>query len=116
MMLGPVSEFVAIDNDKLQATLIDAHIGSERRILLLSLQDDGRPLLEDLSGEIALAAGRGPMSGTNGIDLDLERFGSTGQIGVHGGPEDNGSGKSDSIDIGQQIAFEQSRQGVAAQH
>ena len=113
-VLGSATEFSVVTNDALQATLVDARLGGERRVILLSFQDDGQPLVEDLSGEIALAAGRGPMSPLAGVDIDVATFASGGSIGVHGRSEDRGSAKADGIGIGQHIALERARRGGGA--
>jgi hypothetical protein len=111
LMLGRATEFEAVVNEGLKATLVDIRLGSARRVLLLSIQPDGSPLVEDMSGQIALAAGRGPMSEIDGVDLDLREFARSSEIGVRGRPEDTGSGKADRINFGQQIALERSRRG-----
>jgi len=111
MMLGPASTFEAITNEALQATLVDVRFGSERRVLLLSFRDDGLPLAEDLTGQIALAAGRGPASSIDGVELDVSGFARTGEVGVRGRPEDTGNAKSDHVNLGQQIALERGRGG-----
>jgi hypothetical protein len=113
LRLGPVSEFESINNEALQATLIDAHIGSSRRVLLVTLQDVGRPLLEDLTGQIAFAAGRGPSSNIDGVELDFKQFATIGEIGVRGRAADDGRGKADRISVGPQIARERARRVAA---
>jgi hypothetical protein len=110
VILGPASTFVAIANDALQATLVDAHLGDSRRILMLSVQDDGEPLVEDLSGQVARAAGRGPMAELTGIDLDFKRFADEGLIGVRDAPGRAGAVRAGSISVGQQLVAERARQ------
>lgn len=114
LMLGSVSSFEAIDSEAIGATLVDLRRGTERRVLLISAQPDGTPLAEDVTGQIALAAGRGPMSGIDGIELDLKAFARTGEIGVKGGMQDTGRDKADRINLGQQVAAERSRMGGAS--
>jgi len=104
VLLGPVAEFATFDNEELGATLIDLQRNGERRVLLLSLQPDGRSLVEDLTGQIALAAGRGPMSAIDGVELGLEDFSRTGEISVRGLPGDNGSRKAEKVGLAPQIA------------
>ena len=106
LLLGPVTKFYAVTSEVLQATLVDAHLGDVRRVLLLTAQDDGQPLVEDLSGQIAVAAGRGPMTSIDRIELDFEEFAKTGDIGVRGQAEDRTAAKADRINLGEQIAFE----------
>jgi hypothetical protein len=116
LMLGRATGFEAIVNEALQATLIDIRLGTERRVLLLTVQPDGTPLVEDLGGQLALAAGRGPMAELDGVELNLHAFAATGEIGVRGRPEDRGSRKADRVSLGPQIAAERSRRGSAAQN
>jgi hypothetical protein len=114
LLLGSATRFEAIDSEALQATLVDIQLGSERRILLLSFPEGDRPLVEDLSGQIALAAGRGPMSELAGVELDLKSFARGGEIRVQGRPEDTGRARTDRINLGQQVALERSRRMAAA--
>lgn len=115
VMLGPVTAYEVIGNDALQATLIDARLGTERRVLLLSLQADGQPLVENLTGQLALAAGRGPASEIEGVELDLARFADDGQIGLSGQVEDTGLTKSERINLAGQVALERASAPVGAQ-
>jgi hypothetical protein len=108
-MLGSVSDFTAIGNARVGAILIDARLGQARRILLLSQQPDGQPLLENLNGEIAIAVGRGPMSDLVGVTINWDEFASAGTLAVYGAAADTGLAKADRIDIGRQIALERAR-------
>jgi hypothetical protein len=110
LLLGSITSFEAIPNDTLGATLVDARLGGYRRVLLLSRQPDGTPLAEDLTGQIALAAGRGPMSEIDGVELDLKAFALTGEVGVRGRPEDAGRRKTEQIGLAPQVALERARQ------
>jgi hypothetical protein len=100
-------------NTNLGAILVDARIGSSRRILLLTPQPDGLPLLEDMNGEIALAAGRGPLSDLDGITIDFPEFVKNGTLAVRGLAADTGPDRADRIDIGEQIAVERARHFAA---
>lgn len=117
LILGPVTSFEAIANEALQATLVDMHLGSSRRVVLLTMPADGQPLLEDLTGQLALAAGRGPMSELEGVELDLKAFARTGEVGVRGRPQDAGSRKAGKVGLARQIALTRARlSGRPAQH
>lgn len=111
LALGRVTAFEAIFSEQSQATLIDAHLGDQRRVLLVTVRNDGTPLAEDLTGQIARAAGRGPMSDIAGIELDLKQFAKTGEIGLRGRPEDRARAKADRIAVGEQIVRERERRG-----
>lgn len=83
-------------------------------MLLLTFQEDGQPLSEDLTGQIALMAGRGPMSGIDGVELDLKAFAKSGEIGLQPAPQDRGRARADRINLGEQIAFERARRSQMA--
>lgn len=107
--LGPVTTFQAVANEGLNAELIEARFDSERRVWLLTVQEDGRTLQEDLTGQIARAAGRGPMSGIEGIELDFKQFAQTGEVGVRERPADRARTRADKIELSQQVNFERAR-------
>jgi hypothetical protein len=104
-LLGSVSAFDVVNNKDLSAMLVDARLGDQRRILMLSVQGE-QPLVENLTGQIALIAGRGPMSDLSGVDLDLSRFANAGVVGVRGQPEKGKLAKGGDVDLGQQISRE----------
>ena len=114
LFLGLVTTFEAIENQALKAELIDAHLGSERRIWLLTIQDDGQVLQEDLTGQIALTAGRGPRPMIDGIALDFSNFAQTGEVGIQARPEDRARAKADKIALADQIALERVRRAQRA--
>lgn len=100
LVLGRITSFEAISNESLRATLVDARNGISRRVMLLVVQDDGKTIVEDLVGQLALAAGRGPTSGIDGVELDFKHFAQTGDVGVLGRSEDRGRFKRDRINVG----------------
>lgn len=114
VVLGSITAFSASYSEALQALLIEANFGPERRVYLISPGADGRPQVEDLSGEIALAAGRGPMSGLGDVEIDATAFALTGAIGVRGQTADNRSSRQASINLGAQLITERSRAATAA--
>ena len=114
LVLGRATAFEAVSNEELKATLVDAYLGTSRRVLLLTVQDDGKGFAEDLTGQIARTAGRGPMSNIDGVELDFKQFALTGDIGVRGRPEDRGRAKGDKIGVAQQIALARNRSGAGS--
>lgn len=110
---GRASQFTTIDNKSLQATLVDLVFDGERRVFLLTVGDKGIPLLEDLTGQLALAGGRGPTSGLEGVEVDLTEFSQTGEVAVHGRPENRTSASNSKISLGQQIAAERARRAAS---
>ncbi len=83
--LGQASAFELVTSKDPNAVLVDVRLGDQRRILMLSIPGE-QPLVEDLTGQLALAAGRGPMSGIDGVELDLGRFAQTGVVGLRAPP------------------------------
>lgn len=112
LLLGSAQTYEALFNPALQAMLVDLQNGSDRRLLLITMQPSGVPRLEDLSGQVALAAGRGPISALTGIAIDSSSFAATGTVAVSGGTSE--TSRTGSISVGEQIALERARQGAAA--
>ncbi|MGV3553824.1 MAG: hypothetical protein ACO1OD_01060 [Croceibacterium sp.] len=111
-MLGEATAYEVRANHSLRATLVDTWFWDNRRVLLISQQDDGSPLVEDLSGQIALAAGRGPMSGLVGVELDLSQYIETGSISVRESATSGAKRQEAQVNLGAQIALERSRRGI----
>jgi len=84
LILGYADKFQVFAHEPLEAVLVDLRTGSDRRVVMISLRDDGSPLLENLSGQIAMAAGRGPLSGLEGLEIDTSSFSREGVVGVRG--------------------------------
>jgi hypothetical protein len=57
-------------------------LGSERRILLLSLGSDGRARMQDISGDVARNAGKGVMASISDVSVDIGGFAADGTIAV----------------------------------
>lgn len=108
LTLGPVSEYHVFRNEDLDATLVDIRSDGDRRIMLISFED-GQASAEDLTGQIAVAAGRNPTSHLAEVDLDLAAFANEGRITVHRNPRAAGQPEVVSVNAGQQIAAERSR-------
>lgn len=105
VLLGYANEFQTLSNQRMRSVLVDMRRGAERHVLLISLQDDGQPILEDISGQIAMSAGRGPLSGLEGVRLDVAGFAQDGFISVRGrSGEGQGEAKDSAINLAQQVA------------
>ncbi len=113
LMLGRTTGYEVIGNGTLKATLIDTRTGGERRVLLITIQDDGSPLVEDLGVDLAVAAGRGAMTGLEGLELDFSSFADDGTIRLRPATGAAGKDSSGEIHIGQQIAAERVRRRTA---
>lgn len=105
VLLGEADHFdFTVDKD-LGAMLVDVRRNGARRVLMVTPRDDGPPLVEDISGQIAMNAGRGPMSPIGDIAVDLAGFADGGTIGVTSRAEDTGGvARSSTVNLGQQVA------------
>ena len=82
--LGPVESYVSFYNPALQATLVKLERYGRTRVMVLRPGADGRPMAEDLTGSLAIAAGRSATSGLEGLVIAPDQFVATGVIGVMG--------------------------------
>lgn len=113
LLLGHADAFDVIRNVELGAVLVDMRHGSDRRVLLISLQGERPPLVEDISGQISLSAGEGPLSPIGDIDVDLTGFPRTGAVRVTSRPEVNaGVAKASEIDLARQVSGARSIRGA----
>ena len=113
LILGPVSTFSVSTNGDLNAMLVDVTYQGKRRLLMLSLGDDGFPTLQNVTGQIARLAGKGPMSGIDDVDVDLTNFASAGTVMVNRvTAEGQAEAATSEIDLGEQITAEQARQAA----
>lgn len=114
LLLGHADRFGIHESGELGAVLVTLQRDDAQRVLLISRQEGGAPLLEDLGGQIALAAGRGPMSPIEGIEVDATGFARDGAIAVRDGAA-RGENATATIALAPQIAQARaSRAGVAA--
>jgi hypothetical protein len=107
-LLGSADSYQVLQNAALRATIVDITQGTERRVLMLSY-DNHKPLLEDITGSLALAAGRSAMSGINGLDIDLNAFAQSGTVSVRAAVGDAKPDNAATISLGSQIEAEQAR-------
>jgi len=82
-ILGPATDFQVYRDDDLQATVVDIHNGEQRRVLLLTYPAADHPVLEDITGDIAMSVGRGPGSAIADLDIDFTGIGANGIVSAH---------------------------------
>lgn len=82
LLLGRATSHTVTTNDALGAQIIDITLHTDRHIWLLSQTEDGSPVLEDIGGQVALAAGLGPMGDVTDVPVDLGSFADDGSIAV----------------------------------
>lgn len=82
LSLGYADSFRVMENRELRSTLVELEHSGKRRLLLIRPTVGDRPMLEDISGMLAVAAGRFSSSGIDGLTLDVDEFGTSGRIGV----------------------------------
>lgn len=108
-ILGSADSYRVQSNEELDATIVELRQGAGKRILMLSYRK-GQPLLEDITGSLAISAGRGVMSGLDGLEIDFTTFAQDGDIVVHPAIADpSKADKSATVNLGLQIEAEQSR-------
>lgn len=113
LILGRADSFRVIENRQLEAMVIDLVRDGERRVLMISFPDD-EPLLEDITGTLAKAAGRGPMSSIEGVEIELGGFEQDSRIAVRSPPEaGRGIARTSEVDLGQGLATEAARRAEA---
>lgn len=111
VLLGAADQYDIRTNKALGAVVVDLWHGGARRVLLVSAGPDGGPLVEDLNGEIALHAGKGPMAPIEDVEVDTSGFASEGSVSVQ---NSSGAVSAASIDLGPQIAAVQAGTAAAA--
>ncbi len=111
LQLGEADQYGVFSQDTLKAVLVDVRLGSRRTIWLISPREDCPPILEDVSGQISVAAGRNAFSSLSDTIIDFGRFARDGSIeirevqGAKSAQEAKGAiAPSVTIDFGQQIA------------
>ncbi|MDE1466906.1 hypothetical protein [Aurantiacibacter sp. D1-12] len=79
-VLGEADGFVTMPHRATGAVIAVVDRESESRVWLFSRSDDGSIVLEELSYELARAAGRAPTSGLVDVRINLARFRATGVV------------------------------------
>jgi hypothetical protein len=113
LVLGPADAWEVVENQTLEATIIDLTWSGERRVFMISFHD-GEPLLEDLGGTLARSAGRGARADLTGLEIDFSSFAEDSKVKVEA-PAVEGRAQSltAEVDLGQAVAAESARQGAA---
>ena len=81
LALGPVTEFEVIESKALRATLVDVRFRSRRRVLMLTVGEDGAPVLEDLTGRRRVPPAT-EQFGASGVELSSRHSPGTGDRGA----------------------------------
>lgn len=84
VFLGEAENFKVFHNPSSQASLVELTSTNIDRVLLLRPDDNGQPIIEDLTGDLASLAGQVPWSGADNIVIDYGKFSSLGLISVVG--------------------------------
>jgi len=82
LTLGEAESFRTSFNRVLKATIVELKRGQERRVILLRPDVEGRPMIEDISGDLAAAVGRAPWAGLQGLTPDFSEFAESASIVV----------------------------------
>jgi hypothetical protein len=125
MVLGAADRYRAFLNFRLKATLVEIERFGTVNVLLLREGADGQPVLEDVTGALAVAAGRAPWDRLEGLSLDAAHFSSQGRIALRPDAGDVASARGVRaakvnsvpdevvIDLGEQIAVSSRLQSPA---
>jgi hypothetical protein len=104
VVLGPETSYRGFRNDRLGATIVDLHDGAQRRILLLSSSNEGRPRVESIGGAIALEGASEPVAVTD-LDIDFRSFATDGVVGLRSpAGAQPGPAKATTLRIGDRMA------------
>lgn len=100
VVLGEADEFEAVTNRDLGAVLVDVKRNGSRKILLVSPQAGDSPLVEDIGGQVAMAAGKGPVSPIDDVTVDVAGFAGDGTIAVANADD---AGRINPIELARQV-------------
>ncbi len=107
-LLGPADSFQVYENTELQAVLIDLLWGSERRVLMISFPE-GSPFLEDITGNLGHAAGRGPLSGLRNVSIDFSQFEKSGAVHAQDARHGVSQSSAGRVELAQSLSSERAR-------
>jgi len=82
LILGRAERYRTFLNFGLKVTLVELERSGEVRVLLLREGANGQPQIEDVTGSLAVAAGRAPWAKLDGLALDFGKFAGEGRIGL----------------------------------
>lgn len=82
IVLGDADRFEVFENSRLGVLALAIERLGRTRIMLLARDAEGNVFAEDISGDLAAAAGRSPSAGLRGVAVDFARFGDDASIGV----------------------------------
>lgn len=82
VVLGEADSYRVHYNPASGALVVSIERGERTRIMLLQRDADGQLAIEDITGDLAVAAGRGPTSGLRGASIDFAGFARDGVIAV----------------------------------
>lgn len=82
ILLGEADSYSLSYNPASGALAVSVNFGDSLRVMLLQRDTDGATSVEDITGDLAVAAGRNPTSGLRGTRIDFTAFGSEGVIGI----------------------------------
>jgi hypothetical protein len=106
LLLGRASAYEAFPNAALKAAVVDIRLGTERRVLMVSVGRDGFPVLENITTQIARAAGGGIAAGIADVDVDFRGFADSGSLAVTARSTDGGA---KAIALEEQLAWQRTR-------
>lgn len=129
-MLGVADTFRTFANHELEVTLVELEQDGEKHVLLVRPDITGNPLIEDMGASLAVAVGRAPWAGIEGLSFDYAQFAESGQVDIvpvaSNTAAERGMAQSPgvtaapvepvAVSIGQHLAQDEARQAAAAAH
>ena len=103
LVRGTADRSQSFSNPERWATIVEIERLGERRVLLLRPGPDGRILQEDITANVAVAAGRRPWAGLEAVSVDYGSFSASGRLVV------SASGLDDAADAAADPGVDASR-------
>jgi hypothetical protein len=108
--LGSASRATWSSNEELRATIVELERSGERQVLLLRPFAGGSPIVEDLTGTLALRAARRSWEGLQGLSFELAGFAESGSIAVTSA---DAAIEPFTLDVAEYIALDEARLAAA---
>ncbi len=80
IVLGETDRYQMFANEVTGALVVEMERLGRKRVMLLQRDEDGKVVVEDIGGSLAVAVGRTPTGGLRGVVADYSKFASEGTI------------------------------------
>ena len=110
--LGVVDRYRSADNIELGLTILEYDRFGNRRVIVFQREDDGSVSREDLSGVLAVRAGRLPTRGIERLEVDLADFAEDASIGLSGDKFENTTEGRRAVSLNERFGVREHMQDV----